>query len=156
MNFSYRSLAIVSAILLSTSMTVGCNRESSAPGTSDDGRVNSSGTSGTSGSSDNDDRDDNAGARETDTSGSTSGSSVSNAVTATGTAASDTLITGKIKSAFLADSDLKSTSISVDTNDGEVTLTGSLANQAQIDRAVNVASAVSGVKNVRNRLAIKR
>jgi osmotically-inducible protein OsmY len=154
MNFSHRSLAIISAILLATVMTVGCNRESSAPGTSDDGRVGSSGTSGRSGSSDKADRNDNAGAQET--SGGTSGSSVSNAVTATGTAASDTLITGKIKSAFLADSDLKSMGISVDTNEGEVTLTGALANQAQIDRAVNLASAVSGVKSVRNRLAIKR
>ena len=142
MNFSPRPIASLTAILLSVFMTVGCNRQSP---TSDDVQ----GSSGSSGS----------GSSElpvTQESSGASGSSTSNAATATATAATDTLVTGKVKSAFLADSDLKSMSISVETNDGEVTLSGSLANQPQIDRAVQVASAVSGVRSVRNRLVIRR
>ncbi len=148
MNFSPRPIASLMVILLSMFMSIGCNRQS--PSADDvQGSSGSSGTPGASGSG-------SAELPVTQESSGASGSSTTNAATATATAATDTLVTGKVKSAFLADSDLKSMNISVETNDGEVTLSGALANQAQIDRAVQVASAVSGVRSVRNRLAIRR
>lgn len=160
MNFSSRPAATLTAIMLSVVMSFACNRQTPTTENSGESSSGSSGTAGSSGSSGM------AGNRESSGSSDrsaaqenpepSSGSSVSNAASATGTAVTDTLLTGKVKSAFLADSDLKSMGISVDSNDGEVTLTGTLANQAQIDRAVSVASSVSGVKSVRNRLAIKR
>lgn len=150
MNFLPRPVMGLTLILLSVSMMAGCNRQSPM---SDDvqGSSGSSGSSGNSGTG--------SGSSElsvTQESSGASGSPVTNTATVTATAATDMLVTGKVKSAFLADSDLKSMTISVDTNDAEVTLAGALANQAQIDRAVQVASAVSGVRSVRNRLTIRR
>ena len=160
MKFSSRPVATMTAIMLSVVMSLACNRQT--PTTEDSGQT-SSGSSGTAGSSassgmaDNRESTGNSDRSATqENPESSSGSSVSNAASATGTAVTDTLLTGKVKSAFLADSDLKSMGISVDSNEGEVTLTGTLTNQAQIDRAVGVASSVSGVKSVRNRLSIKR
>jgi len=72
-----------------------------------------------------------------------------------GAAISDTTITTKIKGAILAEAGLSSLQISVDTMDGEVTLSGSVDSQHNIDRAKEVASSVAGVKKVKNQLALK-
>ena len=63
-------------------------------------------------------------------------------------AVSDTWITSKVKSTFLADSNLSGLDIKVETIDGVVTLTGAVANQAQKDKAVAVAKQIKGVKSV--------
>jgi hyperosmotically inducible protein len=48
-----------------------------------------------------------------------------------------------------------STDIHVKTVDGVVTLTGTTSSQADIDRAVQDANSVKGVKSVVNKLEIK-
>ena len=58
----------------------------------------------------------------------------------------DTVITGKVKAALLADSNVKGTDISVETNQGDVTLSGTVASQAQIDDALRIARGIDGVK----------
>ncbi len=70
-------------------------------------------------------------------------------------AVGDTVITGKVKAALLADSNVKGTDISVETNQGDVTLSGTVASQAQIDDAVRIARGIDGVKNVENKLTVK-
>lgn len=64
----------------------------------------------------------------------------------------DAAITTKVKSALLADSEVKGTQINVDTSHGTVTLTGTVDSQAQVQRAVEVAKGISGVQSVQNNL----
>ncbi len=60
-----------------------------------------------------------------------------------------------MKSALLADAEVKGLDIKVETNKGEVQLSGFVDTQAQIDRAVSVAKGVEGVKNVDNKMSLK-
>ena len=78
------------------------------------------------------------------------------AKTTVGTDIDDTTITTKVKSALLADADVKSFDIKVETRKGEVQLSGFVDNQAQIDRAAEIARGVEGVKSVVNELSIKK
>jgi len=73
-----------------------------------------------------------------------------------GTVVDDTVITTKVKTALLADSDIKGLQINVDTSNGVVTLSGEVDNQAQIDRAGKLAADVQGVTSVSNNLTIKK
>lgn len=68
---------------------------------------------------------------------------------------SDTAITAKVKSALMAERDLPSSQISVQTNDGVVQLNGFLNSQDEIDRAVSTARNVKDVKAVENNLQTK-
>jgi hyperosmotically inducible protein len=68
----------------------------------------------------------------------------------------DTVITTKVKSALLADSDIKGLDVSVETSQGVVSLSGAVNNQTQIDRAAKIASGVEGVVSVLNNLTIKK
>lgn len=68
----------------------------------------------------------------------------------------DTAITAKVKTALLADSDIKGLDVNVDTSQGVVTLKGEVSNQTQIDRAGKIAGEVEGVKSVVNNLSIKK
>lgn len=68
----------------------------------------------------------------------------------------DTVITTKVKTALLADSDIKGLDVNVDTAQGVVTLNGAVNNQTQIDRAAKIAGEVDGVKSVVNNLSIKK
>jgi len=68
----------------------------------------------------------------------------------------DGIVTTKVKSALLADSSIKSAQIAVVTQKGEVQLSGFLDNQMQIDRAIAVAGAIEGVRNVVNEMSIKK
>lgn len=79
----------------------------------------------------------------------------SEAKTTVGTDIDDNVITTKVKSALLADSDTKSFDIKVETRKGEVQLSGFVDNQTQIDRAIAVARGVEGVKNVDNKMNVK-
>lgn len=85
-----------------------------------------------------------------DTSSTPSGTSAT-----AGAAVDDTVITTKVKAALLADSDVKAADIHVDTANGDVTLSGTAASQAQIDKAVGIVRGIEGVKNVDNKLAVK-
>jgi hyperosmotically inducible periplasmic protein len=77
------------------------------------------------------------------------------AKTTVGTTIDDSTITTKVKSALLADPDVKGLDIKVETNKGEVQLSGFVDSQIQIDRAISVARGVEGVKNVQNKMALK-
>ena len=77
------------------------------------------------------------------------------AKTTVGTEIDDSTITTKVKSALLANEDVKSFDIKVETRKGEVQLSGFVDNQAQMDRAIAVARGVEGVKNVDNKMNLK-
>jgi hyperosmotically inducible protein len=69
---------------------------------------------------------------------------------------SDTIISGRVKSAFANDKDVSVRNVRVDTDDkGVVTLSGSAKTQAEADRAVDVARATKGVVSVRNDIRIQ-
>ena len=68
----------------------------------------------------------------------------------------DTVITTKVKSALLADSDVKGLDVVVETSKGVVSLSGAVNNQTQIDRAAKIAGDVEGVNSVLNNLTIKK
>jgi hyperosmotically inducible protein len=67
----------------------------------------------------------------------------------------DAAITGKVKSALIADPDVKALSIDVDTKNGVVTLNGSADSAAHSEKATTVARGVDGVKSVENHLTVK-
>jgi hyperosmotically inducible protein len=75
--------------------------------------------------------------------------------TTVGTDIDDTVVTTKIKSALLNDSDIKAFDIKAETRKGMVQLSGFVNNQAQADRAMAVARAVEGVKGVENGMDLK-
>lgn len=83
------------------------------------------------------------------------GDSISRAAGNVGDAAADAAITAKVKTAFLADSDVKGLKIDVDTSNGVVTLTGTLDARANIQRAEDIAKKIDGVKSVNNKLTAK-
>lgn len=67
----------------------------------------------------------------------------------------DTAITTKVKSAVFSEPTLKSAEINVETFKGVVQLSGFVSSQAQINKAVELAREVNGVKSVRNDMRIK-
>ena len=73
----------------------------------------------------------------------------------TGGYVDDSAVTAKVKAALLSTSNVDSTEISVETFKGVVKLSGFVDNQAMIDKAVNAASGVAGVKSVTNDLTVK-
>jgi hyperosmotically inducible periplasmic protein len=60
----------------------------------------------------------------------------------------DTWITTKVKSELATTSDVKSMNVDVTTVNGVVTLTGTLANDLAVQKAVAAAKSVKGVKTV--------
>jgi hyperosmotically inducible periplasmic protein len=68
---------------------------------------------------------------------------------------SDAAITARVKTALMADEQVKGLRIDVDTKDAEVTLKGALDTDEQVARAVTVARTVEGVRDVINRLSVK-
>ncbi|MFT3741363.1 MAG: BON domain-containing protein [Gammaproteobacteria bacterium] len=60
----------------------------------------------------------------------------------------DSVITSKVKAKFLADVNLKSYNISVATNNGIVTLTGTVPNAQMRKLAITIASHTDGVRAV--------
>jgi osmotically-inducible protein OsmY len=73
----------------------------------------------------------------------------------TGTYFDDATITTKVKSALLAEKDVNSFDISVETFNQTVQLSGFVNSQWQIDKAVQVAKTVAGVEHVKNNLVHK-
>ena len=72
-----------------------------------------------------------------------------------GDAAGDAAITAKVKTALLADPDVKALQIDVDTHDGVVTLNGTADGRNNVDKAVQIAKGIDGVKSVENRMTVK-
>ena len=67
----------------------------------------------------------------------------------------DSVITTKAKAAIFNTPDLKTLDISVQTRQGEVVLTGSVANEAAKMKAEEVVKSVGGVTSVTNNLEVK-
>jgi hypothetical protein len=84
------------------------------------------------------------------------GSAAANATDKAGDALGDSAVTGKVKAALLADAEVKGTDINVETNKGDVMLSGFVESQAQIDKAATLAKNIDGVKQVSNKLEIKK
>lgn len=75
------------------------------------------------------------------------GKNVDHSATA-GEAVSDAWITTKIKADLASTKDLKSTDISVETNNGVATLTGTVPSEIELKKAVAAAESVKGVNKV--------
>lgn len=73
----------------------------------------------------------------------------------TGEYIDDTLITGKVKAALVADPDLKATEINVETYKGDVQLSGFVADPRDAAKAVEIARGVKGVTSVKNDVRVK-
>jgi osmotically-inducible protein OsmY len=67
----------------------------------------------------------------------------------------DTVITAKVKAAVLEEPSLKSAEINVETSKGTVQLSGFVRSRTDINRAVEVAQGVKGVKSVKNDMIVK-
>jgi len=73
----------------------------------------------------------------------------------TGEYLDDSVITTKVKAAVFNDPTLKVNEINVETFKGVVQLSGFVTSQADVDKAVQVARGVAGVKSVKNDMRIK-
>ena len=73
----------------------------------------------------------------------------------TGEYVDDSVITTKVKALLAADDFLKSFQISVETYKGTVQLSGFVGSQNAVDKAVQIARGVKGVKSVKNSLIVK-
>jgi hypothetical protein len=73
----------------------------------------------------------------------------------TGEYVDDSVITGKVKTAIFNDPTLKVNEINVETFKGVVQLSGFVNSQADINKAVQVARGVAGVKSVKNDMRLR-
>ena len=67
----------------------------------------------------------------------------------------DATLTAKVKTALLQAPDVKGTDVIVNTEKSVVQLSGFVSSQTQIDRAMELARAVKGVKEVHNKMSLK-
>jgi osmotically-inducible protein OsmY len=67
----------------------------------------------------------------------------------------DAVITTKVKAAVLEEPSLKSAEINVETLKGTVQLSGFVRSRADINKAVEIAKGVKGVKSVKNDMILK-
>jgi osmotically-inducible protein OsmY len=73
----------------------------------------------------------------------------------TGEYIDDSVITTRVKAAIFNEPTLKSAEINVETYKGSVQLSGFVSSQANINRAAELARAVSGVTRVRNDMRLR-
>lgn len=73
----------------------------------------------------------------------------------TGEYVDDSVITTKVKAQLLSEPNLSSAQINVETFKGVVQLSGFVSSQADIDRAVEIARGVPGVKSVKNAMRLR-
>lgn len=73
----------------------------------------------------------------------------------TGEYLDNSVITAKVKSAFVNDKEVSALDIKVTTFKGEVQLSGFANTRAEIARAVEIARGVEGVKSVKNNIQLK-
>ncbi len=71
-----------------------------------------------------------------------------------GSGANDLWLWTKARAALAAADDLRDSTVNVDVDNAVVTLTGTVANQAQKAKAERVAKGVEGVKSVKNNLTV--
>ena len=76
--------------------------------------------------------------------------------TTVGNKVDDGIVTARVKAALIADARIKSLDIAVVTRKGEVQMSGFVDNQGQIDRAVEVARGIEGVRTVINEMSVKK
>jgi hypothetical protein len=76
--------------------------------------------------------------------------------TKTGTFVDDATITSKVKTAFATDKTVSAMQVSVDTNNGNVRLSGFVDSDTEKRRAEEIARSVNGVKSVTNALTVQR
>ena len=76
--------------------------------------------------------------------------------TTVGNKVDDGIVTARVKTALFADASIKGLDIAVATHQGEVQLSGYVDNQLQIDRAVEVARGIEGVRTVSNQMSVKK
>jgi hyperosmotically inducible protein len=82
--------------------------------------------------------------------------SLKGAATTVGNKVDDGIVTTRVKSALLADANIKSLDIAVVTRKGEVQLSGFVDNRSQIDRAIEVAGGIEGVRKVSDEMSVKK
>lgn len=87
--------------------------------------------------------------------GAAGGYTLAKSEKSTGEVVDDAWITTKVKSKLLADTKVRGLNIDVDTNLGVVTFNGIARSQEEIDRAVQIAKDVEGVKGVKSNLKLK-
>jgi osmotically-inducible protein OsmY len=86
--------------------------------------------------------------------GHSASNAVGNAVDTAATATSDTAITSAVKSKLLANSSTSGMDIHVETNNGVVTLHGTVQSDAEKATAERIARNTKGVKDVTNNLEV--
>lgn len=67
----------------------------------------------------------------------------------------DSGITTRVKTALIRDPDIHAMDIHVKTMNGRVQLSGFAASQKEIDRAIELATSVSGVEGIENEIQLK-
>ena len=85
----------------------------------------------------------------------TAGCAVSRGQETTGAYIDDTTITTQVKSRMLDNPNVAGTSISVETVNGTVMLSGFAKSAAEKDAAERIARDVNGVKSVKNQIAVR-
>lgn len=85
----------------------------------------------------------------------TAGCAVSRGQETVGAYVDDTAITTSVKARLLDNKDVAGTSISVETLNGTVMLSGFAKSGAERSTAENIARGVSGVKMVKNEIAVR-
>ncbi|AET93464.1 MULTISPECIES: BON domain-containing protein [Caballeronia] len=83
-------------------------------------------------------------------------SMASAASTPAGTRKDDRALRKRVYAAFANDKRIDAGDIGVNAKNGAVTLTGTAADAAQIDKAVALAKGVPGVTSVTNKLTVRR
>ena len=73
----------------------------------------------------------------------------------TGEYIDDSVITTKVKAEILNEPSLKSSEINVETFKGVVQMSGFVSSAAKIDKAVEIARTVKGVRSVKNDMRLK-
>jgi len=75
--------------------------------------------------------------------------------TTVGTEIDDSVVTTRVKSALLADPDVKSLDIKVETRKGNVQLSGFVDSQERIDKAIALVLKLEGVKGIENGMSLR-
>jgi len=68
----------------------------------------------------------------------------------------DTVMASKVKTALLADSDVKGTAVNVEVFRGTVQLSGFVRSELEREKAASLARQVAGVQEVRNDLQLRQ
>lgn len=84
-----------------------------------------------------------------------SGCTVASGQSSMGDVIDDTTITTRVKARFVEDKIVAATRIAVETRKGVVQLSGFAVSEAERQRAAQIASAVPGVKQVQNAIAVQ-